>query len=323
MVSKKRYTRDSYPTYEGRVKETARPKWFIILFVIMIIATAVGFYIYYQYSSIQDAYQTMVYEEEVVPHLGEQNSVEDNTPYTVLLVTLDNIYVDGAQVEEALWSTLYYINPEQSTVQAVNIPLNLVVDNGEEDISLLTYANSGLSSIKDTVERLFEVQLNYLSVIRLQNIRDIIDPLAPINVNVPIDIENLSIYRNQSIQLSGRETMNLIDEGNELPVLDQIKLHQSLLNSIATQSFKLENLLQLPEFFENGEYVFETELPFRKLVEIYRNDDYNLTNVDLNELITLNRTQIDNRYIYFADLEELKVVVSKMASAIDELATKD
>lgn len=324
MVRKQKLTRDSYPTYEGRVKQKSKTKWFIILFILMILVIIAGFYIFYQYSTIEETYQSTVYEEEIVPHLAEQQDIADEAPYTVLFVALDNVYYDGAQVEEALWSTLYYVDPEQNSIQAVNIPMNLIVrSNGNEEVNLLTYADGGLTSIKETIESLFEVELNYISAMRLQNIRDIVDPIEPITVNVPVDIEDLSINSNQAVQFSGIEIMKLIDEGNELPTLEQSDLHHAILNSLYTHFFKFENILQLPENFENAAYVIQTEVPFTKLVEIYRNDDYNLTNVDLNELVQLERTQMEDRYIYFADMSEIKEVVSRMASAIDESANKD
>ena len=145
-------------------------------------------------------------------------------------------------------------------------------------------------------------------------------------MNVPVDIEDLSINSNQAVQFSGIEIMNLIDEGNELPTLEQSDLHHAILNSLYTHFFKFENILQLPENFENAEYVIQTEVPFTKLVEIYRNDDYNLTNVDLNELVQLEMLPIvDKPTIQFiveeavaSGIEDILIVTGKSKRPIED-----
>lgn len=319
-MRKKRHSRDYYPTYKGHVKEKTRNRWLIVLFILMMVIVTVVSYVFYQYSSIEEAFESKLYTSELVPRQGVENQVTDSKPYTTLLVTMDNIYVEEAQVEEALWAKLYYVDPEQTKVQAINIPLNLVFENDGEEISLNTYSEGGLPSIKSNVEQLFEINIDYISAVRLQNIRDIIDPLESIQVYIPQEVTNSDI---KTGQFNGREIVNLIDSALEFPILDQVKLHQAIYDSVISDVFQFENIFQLPGYLENGEYVFQTEIPFRKLVEIYHKDDYNLTNVDLDELLDIDYTQIDNRYTYVANLDEFKDIVSRMSNAIDELANKE
>lgn len=322
MATKRKKTREIYSTVTGDLSNRTKKQWIIILFILMIVTTIVGFYIFFQYTSIEESYQTHLYKEELGLQTTEIVEDEKTKPYTVLVVALDNIYVDGSQIEEALWSTLFYVTPEEKMVQAVSIPLNLHVESNEDDLNLDTYGSGGIVSIKENISELFEVQIDYLNVLRLQNIRNIIDPLESIQVQAPITVEgnNLKISSGKHYRLSGREIEQLMSLASTSPTLEQAKFHQAIIEGVISETFQFENVLQLPQLLSNGEFVFQSGIPFSKLVEIYRNDDYNLTTVDLGELIELNLTQLDNRDLYIADLVEVKEVVQRMTTAIQETA---
>lgn len=294
----------------------------------MVTLITVVSYILYQYSSIKDAYESNIYHQ----FNGEMEEViavqpESNTAYTHLFLTLDNTYIDGDQREVALWARVYYMKPEESVMQSVNIPMNLIVESTDEEetFSLDVYGESGIQAVKETMEEFLQVQIDYISLVRLQYIRDIVEPLESIPVTATTDIstEEFQLESGNTYRLSAHQSAQVIAQIDGLNPFDQMHIHQSIYNGMAEELTSLENAIQLPNILSHGEFVLSSTMPFSKLVEIYRKDDYNLTDVDLNQLINLELRQVDNQDIYVADLDELRELTARMSSAIEEAAMKE
>lgn len=319
--------RHNYATIEA-ANHHSKTKWFIILFILMISIISVVTFVLFQYSSIQNAYETSIYHNLLPDEVEEvPESPTGGTAYTHLVLTLDNVYVEGNQFEDVIWAQVNYVKPEDASIQSVNIPMNLNVTTTDESeaLSLDVYGESGVQGVRDAIEEFLQVKIDYISLIRLQHLRDIVDSMEPINLysSKAVSIDGLQLEEAKESQLTAHQLSQLLIETAEWEVFEQVAIHESLYQSIFKELTTLNNVTKLPQILTAGEYVISSSLPFSKIVDIYRQDDYNLTDVDLNQLIELESTQVNHQYIYTANLDDLRSVTERMSSAIEEAAMKE
>ena len=323
-LTKQRY---NYSTVEA-ANHHSKTKWFILLFILMISVISIAAFVSFQYSSIKNAYETSIYHNLLPNEIEDlNNGTDDKTAYTHLVLSLDNVYVEGDQFEDVIWAQMNYVKPEETTIQSVNIPMNLNVIAAEESdaFSLDVYGESGVQGVRDAIEELLQIQIDYISLIRLHHLRDLVDPLESIDVysSEAVTVNGLEIGEETYAQLTAHQISQLLTETATWEIFQQVAVHQSLYQSIFKELTALNNVTKLPLILTAGEYVISSTLPFSKIVDIYRQDDYNLTDVDLNQLIELESTQVNHQYVYTANLDDLRSVTARMSSAIEEAAMKE
>ncbi|XJS10086.1 hypothetical protein ACF3NG_08060 [Aerococcaceae bacterium WGS1372] len=319
--------RDNYATVDGS-RHRSKTKWFILVFIFMITITALASYLLYHYSSIKGAYESNIYQAPTSSENDLGPDVKDSkSTYTHLLLTLDNVYVDGNQLEEVVWAQVNYVKAEEAVIQSVNIPMNLNVESADssETYQLDVYGESGIQGVKEAMEKLLQVQIDYVTQIRVNQIRDVIEPLGSINLDATrsVSLDNLQLNEGTTYKLTTLQSSQLVTEIATWDVFEQVDMHQSIYSGIISELTSLDNVIRLPNLLAHGEFVISSTMPFSKIVDIYLKDDYNLTDVDLNQLIELKLTQVDNQDIYTTNLDELRDLTRRMSTAIEEASMKE
>lgn len=150
-------------------------------------------------------------------------------------------------------------NPQTQKVNLISIPRDTrVPDSVDKKINSIYQKNKQDSSINE-VEKILGVSIKYYAVINFKGLRNIVDDVGGVPIDVPMDMhyhdpyQNLYIDLNKGYQvLDGKNAEGLVRfrHGYADADLGRIRTQQKFISALAGQILKPQNIPKLPSIIK-------------------------------------------------------------------------
>ncbi len=252
-----------------------------------------------QDSTFADRYKMI---SPVKVQLATQEAVQKdltNTPFTV--------FVSGMEILEAPdvnglsdVNMLLMVDPIKHHVEMISIPRdayvpNSLYDNYPDKLTHLGY--NGLYDMMDTLESIFDIEIDYYARVSFSSLIEIVDALGGITVDVQLEFEeqdeNRSFASNDMIhlypgvqELDGREALAYArhrktewwgDAGRNLA-------QRQIIEAIAKKILTVDGIAKIPEVLSVAQEYVSTNVPMDQVRNFVRSQVETLPNWTFNSL---------------------------------------
>lgn len=308
MSGKHSRLKDAFVAYDGKPKRKSKRGWLILLFGFMIIAMVLIYYVFFFIGSIESAYNDAIYQPNLLQEhqAGDLASAEELNEFNMLLIALNHVEEDTNHVEEAMWGTLYKVNQETNSIQSIKFPLNLLLENNNEQVPINNYSTEGIQGLTNNLEEYLELEIDYVTNIRLQEFRRIVDTMTkhgePIDENILLDDQE---FDGDIIQaLTGRQVERVLQpaglERMDVTMSRQRLIVENVLNNILT----MDNILILRDIIESAEFVIQSNAPFNHLTEFVRISPENRESYYFIQQVSYNIVTENEQNYYLVNKEQ-------------------
>lgn len=247
----------------------------IILFLFVVTVGIIGVYMASVYSHVSDATNEMYASLDNVDNLREgMVSLGNKEAISILLLGVDS--GDLGRTEQGRSDTILLatINPNTKKTVLMSIPRDTyaeIIGNGTWDKVNHAYAYGGTSMAVNSVQKLFDVPIDYYVTVNMAGIQEIVDAVGGIDIISPLtfEYEGYQFYEGESIHLDGRTALafarmryddpdgdfgrqlrqRLVIEGIISKAVDPANLlnYREILNSLSSN---IQTNFQMDDFFE-------------------------------------------------------------------------
>ena len=245
--------------------------------------------------STYDTYKNIENETKIIYTYKESMKNKDNEltsyksltePFTLLILGVDSTR-DGLNKSAAFNGDtimLVTFNPNTLNATIFSIPRDTYVPiacNSNNSNKINSSAAGGISCVKDTVENMIDINIDYYIKINFKGVVDLVDALDGINVNVPIkfceqnsdrQFGKNEICLEKGLQtLNGEEALALARHRHTLATGDFQRIqHQQLL--VEATLNKAKSIRSIDKFYEVLESIsknIETNISTEEMLNLY------------------------------------------------------
>lgn len=241
-------------------------------------------------TSIENEYPNFTSETKSVWTYGIEEEVTDFSKSVDVTKDTFNIYLSGTDtfgsvntVSNSDVNLLVTINPTSKQILMTSIPRDLYVplasSNGVED--KLTHAGSyGIQESVETIEMLFDIDINYYARVNFTSIVDIIDTLGGVNVYSKYSFQTLHggywISKGYN-ELSGIQALGFVRERYALPEgdydrgINQTELLKAMLEKVMSPTV-IKNYSSILDSISNCFTTNMTSNEIQSIIKMQLND---------------------------------------------------
>ncbi|MGX7105685.1 LCP family protein [Globicatella sanguinis] len=227
-------------------------------------------------------------------------------PMSVLLLGIDTGSLGRVEVGRSDVIMVMTINPKTNHITLTSIPRDTyveIVGQGVMDKINHAYAFGGVEMARDTVEHLFEIQIDNYIVVNMAGLCEIIDSLGGIKVVPPtsFEIDGNYFYEGEEILIDGEETLSYVRErytsgGDYARQERQRQVVSALINKLVKNK-KISNYKNLYLLFSNN---VKTDIDFLSLLNIMEQKNFSSFEIEYFQLIGISQ-MIDGIYYEIPD----------------------
>lgn len=267
--------KDTFITYDGKPPKKSNRRFLIIIFILLVLSLVIFSFVYNLYTSTRNAYESNIYQvnnlqmEEVLP-----DALADRDYINHLLVALDYREIDGQQFEDASWVVFWQINKKDKSYQQLFMPADLELIEAFNGLYVNNYIEHGIGSLVENFATALNMPIDYVTTIRLGELRPIVENLGHTDIYISHDIElEESLYRaNQSYQMTGRQFEKLLYANSLFPSEDKNLRQFNLFTQLFEDVFSFNNLLAIDDIFKEAYFGIQSNLPYHQLLNFLIRD---------------------------------------------------
>lgn len=246
----------------------------------------------------------------------------EKDPFTVLLIG-----TDGRSAHTHNWRPdvlmIVAINPKTKSIKIVSVPRDLYVEiantNGARDKinAAAAYAYQRkldpVQNIRETVENLFHVPIDYYAKVNFQGFMDIVDVLGGVDVNVPFSFRAKTIggktayFEKGPAHLNGSEALAYVRMRRKDPEGDKgrNKRQREVVQQLVDKLTSFDVVTKFPELVKTVSYNFEYSFSLSEIASL--SQSYHESKNNIEEIVlktTPSRKYIGGVYAYIEILPE-------------------
>lgn len=256
---------------------TRKRKWLYATAAVMVIAAAAGYLNRGALASLgfdlllskhvekqlDQSYKPII-RQEPLPVSFEP---EQEDPFSVLLLGVDQRDNEIGRSDTMMYTV---IRPSDGNILMVSIPRDThaeIVGMDHEDKITHAYAFGGAGMAMDTVEKLFDAEVNYYASINFEGFREVIDALGGISLPIEEDIENKDpnhekfLIKGGQDNYSGQDALYYVryreDAGGDI---SRTERQQTFLNALMEKASKMNQWTKIPELIDIMGENFSTDM---------------------------------------------------------------
>lgn len=168
---------------------------------------------------------------------------------------------------------LVKVDTKDGTVDLISIPRDSMVPiegYGEDKINHAHHFG-GMALTMRTIRNYFGIDLDYYVKVSFEAVREIVDAMGGVKVNVPVQIiENQTgIYLEPGEQvLNGKEALYFARYRESYGDFGRMESQQHLMKRIMEQMLKPENISKIPGFIKTYMTRVETNIPMSTMLSL-------------------------------------------------------
>jgi len=259
-------------------------KWISFIFLFVILAGAS--YAYYLFEKTRDAVSNSY--EEIRPNQAKRNLKDES--FSILFVGVDDSrsrkFNESTRTDALILATF---NPKDKSVKMVSIPRDSYVYIPSEDqYDKINHAHvhDGVKGTVETVEHLFDMQIDYYVKINFYAFIDIVDALGGIEAEVPYDIvekdaeDQYTIKLEEGYQhLNGEEALALARTRKKDNDIERGKRQQEIIKAIIKKAASMGSITKYDDIIDTVSENMKTNLKFDEMLSLI---SYATTGTNLN-----------------------------------------
>lgn len=280
-----------------------------------------GFLLYQVGYSIHDTIEHTKKELELSAKRSEKVDINKD-PFTILLIG-----ADGRRDKSRNWRSdvlmLAAINPKNKSIKVMSIPRDTYVEiantNGAHDKinASAAYAYQKkidpVQNIRETVENLFHIPIDYYAKVDFQGFTSIVDTLGGVDVNVPFSFRaqmiggEMAYFEKGPAHLNGAETLAYVRMRKNDPEGDKgrNKRQREVVQRLVDQLTEVDVVTKFPELIRVVRDHFEYSFSFTEIASLSQSYQQSKNNIEHIELKTIpSRKHIGGIYAYIEILQE-------------------
>jgi polyisoprenyl-teichoic acid--peptidoglycan teichoic acid transferase len=292
--------------YKRFKRLSKRWQWFITL--VLIICLAFIILITILYWQVQSTTQTMyasVHDEHSALRV-EPIHLENDEPFSVLLLGVDKRDGDSGRSDTILVAT---VNPKEKTTKMLSVPRDTftqISGTSKTDKINHAYAFGGLKMTKETIEQLLNIPIDYAVAINMEGFIQTINLLGGVEVDNPFSFMYEGEYFEEgNLKLDGELALKYVRMRYEDPQGDfgRQNRQKQVLQSAMDKAFSLQSIFQIQPMLEIIGDNVETNVTLSEMIKINR--IYKSSSKDIEQLyINVGQGKLINGIYYFMANEE-------------------
>lgn len=304
-------------------KKRKWPKYLLIGFLLLLVAG--GIYAYSVYSNFTTTLDTMHEPvEREQPSVERTDIVEfdQQDPFSVLLLGVDEREDDRGRSDTMVVMT---VNPETQSTKMVSIPRDTyteIIGRGTTDKINHAYAFGGIEMSMNTTENLLDIPIDYVVQVNMEGFEDIVDAVDGVTVNNSLAFDN---FQEGEIHLDGDEALEYVRMRYEDPRGDfgRQDRQKQVIQGVMRKGASINSLWNYKDIFEALGQNVRTNMTFDEMVDVQRNYQDAVTNVDQLIVEDGYGETINGIWYYMMDDAELAEIQSTLKEHLElEQATE-
>lgn len=303
------------------------------ILVLGLAATSYGAFLYNKaHNVMEDSYQP-IERNTVKAEAKETDPKVDNT--SILFIGVDDSdtrnFDSGSRSDALMLATF---NEKAKSIKLVSIPRDSYVyipEVGKEDKITHAHAFGGPAASIETVEKLFDIPVDYYVKMNFNAFIDVVDALGGIEVDVPYELKEMdskdrkgAIHLEEGLQeLDGEEALALARTRKKDSDIERGKRQQEILKAIISKAISAKGITKYADVIEAVGDNLTTDLSFNDMKSFF---DYAAAGTSLQiENISLKgeNSYIGSVYYYQLDESELDLTKQTLKSHLGTLTTSD
>lgn len=304
-------------------KKRKWPKYVLIALLLAVIAG--GIYAYSVYSNFTTTLDTMHEPvEREQPSVERTDIVEfdQQDPFSVLLLGVDEREDDRGRSDTMVVMT---VNPETQSTKMVSIPRDTyteIIGRGTTDKINHAYAFGGIEMSMNTIENLLDIPIDYVVQVNMEGFEDIVDAVDGVTVNNSLAFDN---FPEGEIELNGEQALDYVQMRKQDPRGDfgRQDRQKQVIQGIMRKGASINSLWNYKDIFDALGQNVRTNMTFDEMVDVQRNYQDAVTNVDQLIVEDGYGETIDGIWYYMMDDAELAEIQSTLKEHLElEQATE-
>jgi len=277
--------------------------------------------------SSQHKLDSRKFEEKSELRLQKVDPRVDNI--SILFLGIDDssehVFSDATRTDAMILATF---NEEGKSVKMVSIPRDSrveLVGRGRMDKITHAHAFGGLDMTVKTVEKLFELPVDYYVRLNFDAFIEIIDALGGIEINVPFDIVEQNSHRQKNTikikkglqTLNGEQALAYARTRKYDGDIERGQRQQEILKAIINKGLSLRSVTKYGKVIEGIGDNLTTNMSFDEMLA-FHDYAYAGKNIDV-EMLTLKGkpARINRLYYYLLDDTNLEEVKTKLKQHLE------
>lgn len=232
----------------------------------------------------------------------------ERQPFSILVLGVDETDSDAGRSDTLIVMT---VNPKLKSTKMVSIPRDTYTDIVGKDFKDKinhAYAFGGIKMSLETVEKLFDIPLDYVVQVNMESFKDVVDAVGGIHVTNTFDfkVDNHTFPRGE-IKLNGKEALAFVrmrygDSRGDFGRQDRQK---QVVQSVLKKGASVNSLLHYKSIFEAISNNVRTNMTFDEMIDIqanYREAARQIEQLYINEG---KGKRMDGIWYYIMNEEEL------------------
>lgn len=298
-------------------------KWIVTFagLVLVLFVSVGGFFLYQVGYTINDTVNKAKKELKLSAKRSKKVDI-DKDPFTVLLIGTDgrSAYTHNWRPDVLMIAA---INPKNKSIKMVSIPRDTYVEiantNGAMDKINATAAYAyqrkidPVQNIRETVEELFHIPIDYYAKVNFQGFTDIVDVLGGVDVNVPFSFHSkmiggkMAYFEKGPAHLNGAEALAYVRMRRNDPLGDKgrNKRQREVVQQLVNKLTSLDAVTKFPELVKTVSDNFEYSFSFSEIASLSQSYHQAKDKIEEIEIKTIpSRRYIGGVYAYIEILPE-------------------
>lgn len=298
-------------------------KWILTLacLVVILFVGIGGFLLYHVGYTLNDTVNKTKKELTLSDKRSKKVDIKKD-PFTILLIGTDgrSAYTQNWRPDVLM---LAAINPKNRSIKIVSIPRDTYVEiantKGAKDKINATPAyayrqkEDPVHKIRETVENLFHIPIDYYAKANFQGFTDIVDVLGGVDVNVPFAFQTkmiggkMAYFEKGPAHLNGAEVLAYVRMRRSDPEGDKgrNKRQREVVQQLVDKLTSLDVVTKFPELVKTVSNNFEYSFSFTEIATLTQSYHQSKNNVEEIEIKTIpSRKYLGGVYAYIENIPE-------------------
>ena len=311
-----------------RKKRKKQPLWKKILITILILLTVIvgigAFVAWRVYSDVQSSTNEM-YEEAGHDQIRNKPVVVDDgkDPFSVLLMGIDTGDMGRTDQGRSDTMMLMTVNPNTKKTTIVSIPRDTyteIVGKGTMDKINHAYAFGGTSMAMNTVQKLFDIPVDYYVSVNMEGLQQIIDAMDGVDITSQLTFEQggYSFVEGQTVHMDGKTALEYSRMRHDDPNGDYGRQERQrvVVEATVKKMASVESVMNYKSVLNSLSANMQTNLSFDDMLDVFTKYNSAIGSIDQDQLSGTGKKQ-NGVYYEFIPENEVQRVSNSLKEELD------
>ncbi|MFL2109895.1 LCP family glycopolymer transferase [Marinilactibacillus psychrotolerans] len=302
-----------------RKKRKKKPLWKKILITVLILLTIIvgigAFVAWRVYSDVQSSTNEM-YEEAGHDQIRNKPVVVDDgkDPFSVLLMGIDTGDMGRTDQGRSDTMMLMTVNPNTKKTTIVSIPRDTyteIVGKGTMDKINHAYAFGGTSMAMNTVQKLFDIPVDYYVSVNMEGLQQIIDAMGGVDITPQLTFEQAgyNFVEGQTEHMDGNTALEYSRMRHEDPNGDygRQERQRAVVEATVEKMASVDSVMNYKSVLNSLSANMQTNLSFDDMVDVFTKYNSAIGTVKQDQLSGTGKKQNGVYYEFIPDEEIQRV----------------